>query len=101
MQYLKLREVLDNAILLKEEKEMWLRLGIYIGTESFYSSDISRTAIRLYDGLGNEAHLPVIMARNIRTQILDWWEVERVKPRAREVSVDETGLMQLENRNAT
>ncbi len=105
MTYPALKEVLDKRMLLEDEKKMWLRLGFYVANEErkIYNSNRSgyTSVIAIIDGMGNVLDMEAIMARNIRQSILDWWQVERIAPRAKEPKevIDTTGLAELENRN--
>lgn len=94
----KLEIELDARDLLEDEKKMWRRIGMYITNEPIWNSATIRWTVVLYDGVGNKCELPKDMGKHLRQQILRWWQVERVKPRASE-PVDNTGLAELENRS--
>lgn len=90
---------MEGKFLLQEEIDMWLRIGIYITTDPLRDHNLIQHVI-LYDGMGNEAKIGVITGRNIRRSVLAWWQVERVKPRAKEPrEADAFGLSELENRS--
>lgn len=107
MELPKLKEVLDARQLLAEEKKMWLRVGLYITSEAiekvFYKDNGTREwrkVVILFDGCGNETCISQVMGNNIRRTVLDWWQVEKTKPRLKEAEYDPTGLSALENRSA-
>lgn len=58
MEYLKLKEVLNKRILLEDEKQMWLRLGFYVPSESRERLNSDRTKYldmtSMFDNMGNE-----------------------------------------------
>lgn len=93
-----LEKVLNARALLDDEKKMWLRLGIYVTTEAVYNASVGYKCLILYDGMGNDSPLTECMGNNIRRQVINWWQVERIKPRASE-PIDNTGLAELENRS--
>lgn len=95
MEYRNLKERLDLLPLLEDEKKMWLRIGFYIPIES------EATTVYAIDYTGRSETLSKVAARNMRVSIINWWQVEKIKPRSSEPSepIDNTGLSSLENRN--
>lgn len=100
-----LKKILDNEALLEEEKKMWLRIGIYVTSSTKTVADGYSSANKnsLYDSAGNLTYISTVMAKNIRLTIIEWWQVEKVKPHSQEkVELKQAGpLDELENRNAT
>lgn len=93
MDYPKLKVILDDRLLLEEEIKMWLRVGMYITTEPKYIS--GAYFVKMYDGEGHSFDVNDYIGKNIRKAIMNWWQIERIKPRALE-PVDNTGLVDLE-----
>lgn len=93
---------LEEKLLLKDEMKMWLRVGFYISTEPHdvfigpRSQSPVTSCLDLIDRMGNVWSVPKIIGANLRSSVLEWWEVERITPRAQEL--DPTGLNELESR---
>lgn len=105
MDYPELKKKLEDKRLVKEERDMWLSIGMYVATESSFNTALSKTVTQLLDGPGNECLINPAIAKNLRQSIISWWErdkaaVKKEKPVDNHSVTDETGLSNLENRNA-
>lgn len=81
----KLEEYLNKLPLLEEEKRMWYRLGFYISAAPTSIDKNGSPIHSWYDCAGNEKFVNANFSTNIRTTVLEWWQAERSKPRAKEL----------------
>jgi len=82
----KLEQFLNNLPILMDEKKMWYRLGFYIYPNPNAKSLQGEPKTQIVDALAQAQLLSPTSALNIRISIIDWWEGEKLKPRAAEVN---------------
>lgn len=78
----KLKLYLNDLPILTDEKRMWFRLGYYVQAPTIMPSKV-----KLIDGAMNETEVGSTVAINLRKAALEWWEIEKDKPRHTESGV--------------
>lgn len=81
----KLEAYLNKLPLLKEEKLMWYRIGFYISAAPTDKDKYGSPMHTWYDCAGNERSFNANFSTNIRQVVLEWWQAEKSKPRAKEL----------------
>jgi hypothetical protein len=99
---IKLAEFLNNRVMLRDEKRMWYKLGLYIyPDDGFVDARTNQRQGAIRDNQANLQRIDYTIANNLRMSIFEWWDEEKKKPRAEEIGkVEEISPFDaLENRN--
>lgn len=79
MEHQGLKNQLDNLLLVEDEKKMWMAIGFYIPLPKNIT-----TALAYVDMINTDGYprpITSTVAEDIRAAIIEWWQVERIKPR--------------------